>query len=142
MTAAQLIVGIAGLIASATAALLAFLNYRRQGKTKIAEFRREWIEELRSDLAIVFAGVIGDAKKLEADDIREMKRAHLRIEMRLNDAEKEHQELLEMLRVLIGLQSEGDDEVIPRVFALARERARKIMRNEWVRLKSELQNWR
>ena len=161
--AAESIVAIATVIAALIAGAIAFVNLTLSKEQKTSEFRQAWIDGLREDLAVFFAGARTFARatqELQAprkdsealaplaitaekiSDIRyKAAETRYRIQLRLNMTEVEHKELLRLMNVAVDeqnklLSGDGDTSSTLRAIDTAAEYAPQILKLEWERVKS------
>lgn len=160
---AESIAAIATVIAALIAGAFAFVNLTLSKEQKTSEFRQAWIDGLREDLAVFFAGARtfaratqelaasrrrGEATSLlgvAAEKISEIRyqaaETRYRVQLRLNMNEVEHRELLRLMKVAIDEQNkvlagEGDTEMTLKAIDTAAEFAPQILKLEWERVKS------
>lgn len=159
----ELLVALATVVAALIAAAISFVTMTLTKELKTSEFRQAWIDGLREELAAFFGAARAFARAIEASrspvatpngtvplgltpekisDLRYQAGEMLsKIMLRLNPEEKEHIELLRLLRRSIEEQNtmlaNGSSSVESTLKAidLANEYARPILKKEWVRVK-------
>jgi len=157
---AAVIAACAAIASAVISALTSYAASRRSGVQKIAEFRKEWIENLRTHFAefhstcaeiSVVVKQYDNARDNNAKDRigEEMKAKmgrlsylHNYIVLMLNPAEQLHQQMEEKLRAmrLSLLKTTEHPQIVdqqPLDLKAFSELARKILKAEWNRLKSE-----
>jgi hypothetical protein len=129
---------------------------------KISELRQAWIDGLRNDLSTLFATVRAfaratqeashSAEKTNVESAIKFSDEHVskfryqvaetryRIQLRLNPKEKDHIELLRLIKVAIHKQQEaidGENETdqVMREIESAVEHSTKVLKSEWERVK-------
>ena len=143
---AQIWATIGSLFAAIVAALLSFLALQKTGRSKIAEFRRIWIEELRSDISEVLTYCLNNHADQTVEEKISLWEATFRIELRLNPLEDDHKELLRLIDILnterVTVDLENREKVLKPYYGKIMDQSRKILRTEWKRLSQELTHWR
>lgn len=154
---AQAVVAVVGAVAALVAGAFSFVNLTLNKEQKTSEFRQAWIDGLRGDLAIFFAGARAMARATEEQrsvanavlqisnekisDIRySAAETRYRIQLRLNSSEAEHKELLRLMQVAIAKQNEffsgtGDMASTLQAIDTAASYAPTILKAEWERVK-------
>jgi hypothetical protein len=145
----------ATLIAALGAVYFSHRSLQLQRRQKLADYRRDWIEDLRSHLADFSAAAYrrrivweqykshkkaGKAAELpglvvqyiEYTEVLTRHDAHIRLS--LNEDEAEHKELLDQLK----LHKEKKYDEIEQSPAKFSSIARRVLKTEWERLKNEL----
>jgi len=113
------------------AAWLSFLSLKKGGERRIAEFRREWIEDLRQHLASILSINSGLKTEPTEDDWRQTVLHTEMILLMLNATEDSHNSLSECVQRI------ARQEFSPENFANLRQSAREVMKAEWEKVKSE-----
>ena len=143
---------VGAVIAAVIAGLIAFLSLLVSKENKTSEFRQNWIDALRNDLAEIMsrANVIADAyaagvakvDKETWEAIREdwiaANSAMIRIKLRLNPEEKRSRTLIRLIDELDeGLVRDGEAnyELIRSVEAELVSEAHVLLKGEWKRVK-------
>ena len=146
---------VTGLITAIVAILGFYLTYRTstgaaeraarlQVAAKKADFRRDWIENLRLSVsecdAKISLLVHHNTKMISQQDYSDWVRLIEYVEMMLNHEEPEHLELVKSLNEMFDIAT--DASLSPGALNIARKKAssaaRVIFRKEWVRLNTEL----
>jgi hypothetical protein len=82
------IIKVATLVLAAVAALVSWLNFRKSGSQKVAQFRKEWIENLRSHLAeynsLRYKISVSRQRAKDVDKKAEKDAAHKEVEVAYN----------------------------------------------------------
>jgi len=139
------IIAMFGVLVSAglSAAISLFISFRAS-KSRVAEFRKEWIEDLRIKLSEYISMTMEirvefeRSKKSDSDLLSEEilgllhKRLESYIKLSLNPDESEHSKLLNTIDVLSDPDSQ--ETSIPTIV----DTARMVLKKEWDRLKSEI----
>ncbi len=152
-TLAPIAGAVATLIAATLAATIAFLGTILTKENKTSEFRQNWIDKVREDLAefvgetevfITYAiasakgrlGDVADFVGANNERVQKATSAYYRIRLRLNA--EEHKALLDALQNLFGLYS-GRGELTAAWIDSAIERiikeAQPVLKSEWRRVK-------
>lgn len=153
-------VKIVTLLLAGVAALISWLNFRKSGSQRIAQFRKEWIENLRVHFAEFestwyIIRVLNAQLKIAIDDaigtkLREEKQAkyeriaYLRryILLMLNPEEDLHQQMEDRMKAMMSKLTEAQknenepnqaENELPKFSVLSR----KILKAEWQKLKTE-----
>ncbi len=115
------------------------MNAQNAGRHTVAEFRQKWIDKVIDVLSDHNAILLNrpEEKPLPPEESKELTSLRTRLEILLNPAEADTIELLRLI-----------DEVPNIVPATAREAksreaiqvARRLLKKEWIRIKSELQS--
>ncbi len=159
---AQAILAVATVVASLITGMIALVNLTLSKEQKVSEFRQDWIDGLRDDLA-KFASLIrflAAAAQSSAMFVPEVSQQNFprtpeqiaqfralageclsRIELRLNPDEADHVELLRLLRrAAVASAPKGpaffpDSEALTALSA-AMDFARPVLKSEWNRVKA------
>lgn len=158
----QSIAAIATLVASLITGAISFVNLTLTKEQKTSEFRQAWIDALREDISRFIAAARAFARAAEVlhtfgpdykekaallisdekiGDLRYQAAEMLcRIKLRLNEGEKEHQELLRLFNRAVNEQNKmlaerTDVEATLKAIDIATEYARPILKKEWERVK-------
>lgn len=159
---APFITAIATLGAALVTGAISFVNLTMTKELKTSEFRQSWIDGLREDLACFFGSARAFARSVEEvnalgsgyrargilllsdekiSDIRyQAAEKFSKIKLRLNPDEKEHKELLRLLKSTIEKQNEmladgTDASATLSAIEEANEYARPLLKKEWDRVK-------
>ena len=159
----QTLAAVATVVAALIAGLIAFVNLTLTKEQKTSEFRQEWIDGLREDLATFLSAARACARAFSAkallgenyskvafpmgdEQIAELRlsaaQTFYRIKLRLNPDEVEHVELLRLLTRAIDEQNKQQldqsttDAEILAALERASDYARPLLKTEWKRVKS------
>jgi phosphate/sulfate permease len=105
-----------------------------QKQLKLADFRVEWINELRSELVRLQAAILVHRSKRSAETEREIVQMAAAIILRMNPDDEDYDEL--SIEIRKGLNFSMKKEEVE-TYEIA-EVARRILKREWDRLKSDL----
>jgi hypothetical protein len=154
---------IATIIAALIAAAISFVNLTLTKEQKTSEFRQQWIDALRQDLATFFATARamvrasqefvhprGESNERSYFNFTEQKISDLRfasaetyyrIQLRLNPKKAKHEQLRHLIQVFITLQHQtgltagGDTNAMLQAIDAAAAYAPKMLKIEWERVK-------
>ena len=159
----QTLAAVATVVAALIAGLIAFVNLTLNKEKKTSEFRQEWIDGLREDLATFLSAARACARAFAAktalgenyakvafplsdEQVGELRlsaaQTFYRIKLRLNPDELEHVELLRLLTRAIEeqnkqqLEQSTTDVEILAAIDRASDYARPVLKTEWKRVKS------
>jgi hypothetical protein len=141
---------IGAILASIIAGTIALLGLIISKEQKVSEFRQQWIDGLRADIAAVIryghcmcrhtlAAQMGQAisSASVSEDFAGITEASARIRLRLNRKEKESATLLAALdQHLVMVKTESDTEVVSSVTDKLVAAAEVVLKQEWVRVRS------
>ncbi|SCX29774.1 hypothetical protein [Agrobacterium rosae] len=155
---AAAVAAVAAIAAAVVSGFGVYIQSRTVSKMKIAEYRREWVEELRRNIVEFIAGKVSakEAKRLrdvartKGDDneankqhenylvaIQRMGKSYVFIRLCLNPNEELHVELENVLDLVQnGTDAEIDAGIKKLGFSLT-EKSRQVLKAEWDRLKKE-----
>ena len=146
---------IATLIFAGFAAIVSWLNFLKSGSQKVAQFRKEWIENLRTHLAeynslrfriqwttaeINSAIESKDEKKvfelraINDEAFRRISYVIAYVRLMLNDGEPLHDDLNSLLTKHIDVEFDVADDDRKKFMKLCRQ----ILKAEWEKTKSEM----
>jgi ElaB/YqjD/DUF883 family membrane-anchored ribosome-binding protein len=145
------------IIAAVIAAVVAFLSLVISKEQSVSEFRQQWIDALRKDIAIIIGRVIaiqGESLDKNKDDWTGFHRAIVRIRLRLNPKENSAGEKHETEAVLKAL--EELESMFPIVHASAKpqhhelndlvkklvDNSQKILKANWDRVREGEEGYR
>jgi len=134
----QLYVGHRQSNAALTAAKAALLNAQNAGRHTVAEFRQKWIDKVIDALSDYHAILMTmtDGHPLSPDDNRKLAALRTRLEILLNPEEADTVALLKLADAVRQSESEAERDANARDMV---QLARKLLKAEWVRIKTELQ---
>lgn len=158
------VAAIASIVAALITGAIAFINLTLSKEIKTSEFRQVWIDALRIDLAVFFAGsramtramqenasakdrniaapVFGAMTREKISEIRyQAAETYYSIRLRLNMEKAEHKELLRLMKIALDelnelLQAGGDVNLTLAAIDGASEYAPQILKKEWERVKA------
>lgn len=125
--------------------ILAYVTFHISSKTlnqsknqTVAEFRIQWVEALRSDVAAFIA--LAMIHQRTAAQVEKMHEIQARIMLRLNRKEKEHLRMRDELLLLIDcMHGKGDKTAIEQA-SIVTKAFQDLFNFEWGRIKSEIKS--
>ncbi|HXB61697.1 MAG TPA: hypothetical protein VNU94_02450 [Acidobacteriaceae bacterium] len=135
-----------GIITAVIAAGISLLGLIISKEAKISEFRKEWIESLRTDISCFLMHALymkGVADSNDTDKVAKLENSNLEINrlvanvtLRLNPKEQPHQEIMEALGGVRDAVITGKPfEVVTDKATLVTNKTQIVLRQEWQRVK-------
>lgn len=126
-----------GTVALAVATVyISHRNLAQLRKQKVAEFRLQWVEDLRKDVASIVA--LATIKNRSDQQVREMHEVQARIMLRLNRKEIDHlnvkDQIFELIALMRGEKTGNVFEQASKVVMAFQD----VFNTEWARIKSEI----
>jgi hypothetical protein len=130
-------------------ALVAFMTWRSASSSsyqKLADFRREWIEDLRQQVAAYISEITVlegmKENRIAYSDVRKIRHQMTLIQLSLNPAEDSHKSLLEKMRELYDSSIRPIDEAyhsnMHRKTQELVDASRSVFKTEWDKLRREM----
>jgi len=141
---------VGAIVAAIIAGIIALLGLIISKEQKVSEFRQQWIDALRADIAAVIryghcmsrqalAAQRGELVSSSAisEDFAGITEASARIRLRLNQKEKQSAALLAALnKQVVSVRTETDAEIVSSVTDDLVAAAQVVLKQEWRRVRS------